>query len=232
MQTQVGTEPCETMPVKRSMIRKVFSALNFFPKTRDFFGYFQRTADNIVAGAATLRQMITNAPEREALLKILDDQEHIGDRITQEVIEMLHKTFLTPIDREDIHRLCNKLDDIMDSIHATGNRLTLYKIDSIPADMQHMAEIIMRSAEVLSRSVGALRNLKNTKAITDGCIEIGRLENEADEVSNKVLHELFHDNMPPQQMIQVKELLENLERTTDRCKDVAVIIQSIVLKHS
>lgn len=232
MQTQVRPEPCTGAPEKPCFFRKLISAINIFPKQRDFFGFFQRSADNIVAGAATLKQMIASEKDRHSLLKILDDQEHVGDGITREVIELLHKTFLTPIDREDIHRLCNKLDDIMDSIHTTGNRLTLYKIDSMPCEFENLSEMTLRSAEELSKTVGLLRNLKNTDAILQSCIEIGRLENEADELLNKVLRDIFHGNLPPQQMIQVKELLENLERTTDRCKDVAVIIQSIVLKHS
>ncbi len=213
-------------------IAAFLSKISPFPKKRDFFGYFQRSSEATVASAAILRQMIANENERQTLLRSLDDQEHIGDRITHEVIELLHRTFLTPIDREDIHRLVNKLDDVTDSIHATGNRLSLYRITKMPAGMEKLADTLVRSTEELSRTVSALRNLGDVKAIQAGCIAIADLENQADEIFNGVLKEIFHTDYPPQQIIQVKELLENLERTTDRCKDVAVIVQGIVLKHS
>ncbi|MFA4874635.1 MAG: DUF47 family protein [bacterium] len=232
MQPENYENPCAAKQNPVHAILRFLSKLNFLPKSRDFFGYFQRSGDNIVAGAATLRQMIANEKDRETLLKILDDQEHIGDRITQEVIEMLHKTFLTPIDREDIHRLVNTLDDVMDSIHTTGNRLSLYQLKKMPSEVANLVDTLFRSTEELSRVVSALRNLKDAKTLQTSCIEIGRLENEADETFNKVLRDLYHNNYPPQEIIQVKELIENLERTTDRCKDVAVIVQSIVLKHS
>jgi len=225
-------DPCAGGAGFGTKIANILSKLSPFPKKRDFFGFFQRSSETAVASAATLRQMIANEKERETLLKILDDQEHIGDKITHEVIELLHRTFLTPIDREDIHRLVNKLDDVTDSIHATGNRLSLYRITKMPSGIDQLADTLVRSTEELSRTVTALRNLNNIKAVQAGCIAIADLENQADEIFNGVLKEIFHTDYPPQQIIQVKELLENLERTTDCCKDVAVVVQGIVLKHS
>ncbi len=232
MQPDSKDNPCTEKPSHGHPILRFLSKLNFLPKTHDFYGFFKRSGDNIVAGAATLRQMISNESDREALLKILDDQEHIGDRITHDVIELLHKTFLTPIDREDIHKLVNTLDDVMDSIHTTGNRLSLYQLHRMPAEVANLADTLLRSTEELSNVVATLQDLKNSTAIQKRCIEIGRLENEADETFNKVLRDIYHNGYPPQDIIQIKELIENLERTTDRCKDVAVIIQGIVLKHS
>lgn len=231
MQPESSGNPC---PCEKTanIVWRAISKISFFPKKRDFFGFFQRSGDNIVAGAATLKQMITNEKDRASLLRILDDQEHIGDGITHEVIELLHKTFLTPIDREDIHKLVNTLDDVMDSIHATGNRLSLYKLTKIPSDVATLAELLFRSSEELCIAVASLRNMKDVKSIQASCIKIGHLENEADETFNMILKDLYHNDYPPHQIIQVKELIENLERTTDRCKDVAVIIQGIILKHS
>jgi predicted phosphate transport protein (TIGR00153 family) len=232
MECKEAAGPCSGKAGACARIASILSRLSPFPKRRDFFGYFKRSADNIVTGAATLRQMISNEAQRESLLRILDDQEHIGDSITHEVIELLHRTFLTPIDREDIHRLVNTLDDVMDSIHATGNRLSLYRLKRVPAEVTKLGDTLLRSTEEMSRMIAALANLKDAKAIQARCIEIARLENEADETFNEVLRDLYHNDYPPQEIIQVKELIENLERTTDCCKDVAVIVQGIVLKHS
>lgn len=224
--------PIDASPAKPGLFRRIVSRLNFFPKSRDFFRFFEGSATLIAAGAGLLRRMVAEERDRDTLAMALDDLEHEGDRITHEAIGLLHKTFLTPIDREDIHRLVNELDDVMDSIHTTGNRLTLYHLEAIPPELTRLADIIVLSADEIGRAVGSLRRLHKPDLITQSCVEIGRLEHEADDIRNHILRQIFRDDRPARQLIQVKELLENLERTTDRCKDVAVTIQSIVLKHS
>ncbi len=222
----------DASPAKPGILRRAISRLNFFPRSRDFFRFFEGSATLIAAGAGLLRRMIAEERDRETLARALDDLEHEGDRITHEAVGLLHKTFLTPIDREDIHRLVNELDDVMDSIHTTANRLTLYHLDEIPPELTGLADIIVLSADEIGRAVALLRRLSDPDPITQSCIEIGRLEHEADDIRNHILRQIFRDDRPARQLIQVKELLENLERTTDRCKDVAVTIRSIVLKHA
>lgn len=212
-------------------IKKVILSLNPFPQPHNFFGYFEESGKNLIAGAATLKQMISQEHERDRLCRILEEQEHIGDRITAEVIELLHRSFLTPIDREDIHSLVTAIDDVIDNIYAIGNRLMLYQVREMPIECGQLADLIEQSVHELSKAVSHLPRLKNAKPILDCCIAVGRLENEADEKLNAVIMQLFRNGWSPYQVIQLKELLENLERTTDLCKDVAEILQGIVLKH-
>lgn len=223
------TEGTKKQPLPN--MRKFISGLRLFPKTHDFFSYFEKSANNTVHGAKLLCKMIANKEERVESSKELKDIEHAGDKITHEVIDLLRQTFLTPFDRSDMYMLIVKLDDILDIVNFIGNRMTRYNIEEMPKEVPLLANAVLKSAEELSKAMGGLRNLKNSQKVLDHCIEINRLENEADEFVNTAIEELFSNNWDPIQIIKLKEIVENLEAAADKCEDVANIIEGIILKH-
>lgn len=212
-------------------MRKIISSLRFFPKTHDFFGYFENSIKNTVLGAKTLCQMIENKDKRIDMLAELKEYEHANDKITHEVIDLLRQTFLTPFDRHDMYTLIVKLDDILDIIFYIGNRLTRYNVTETPSEITKLADIVKRSTEELSKALTGLKNLKNSQKILNHCIEINSLENEADEQVNCVVEELFSGRWDAIEVIKLKEIVENLEMAADKCEDVANIIEGIILKH-
>lgn len=213
-------------------VRNIISKLKFFPKMPDFFCYFEKSSENIVNGTRLLCQMIKQKDERASLLEVLKDYEHIGDHITHDVIDLLHHTFLTPFDRVDIHKLITKMDDILDISFYVGNRMTRYHMTEVPDEVLQLAEITHTASKEIAKAVSYLRHLKNTKQILTHCIEVNRLENEADEIINSMIERLFNDGTDPFQLIKVKEIIENLELATDKCEDVADIIEGIILRNA
>lgn len=215
-----------------SFIRKIISGFRLFPKSHDFFGYFQSSADNIVNGTQLLCKMIAHKEDRHEMLVQLKEFEHVGDHITHDVIDLLHTTFLTPFDRSDIYTLIVKMDDILDIAHYVGNRLTRYNISDMPDEVTQLADIVCKSSQEIALAVSDLKNLKNSQRILCHCIEINRLENEADEKINNSIEGLFGNGWDPYEVIKLKELLENLETAADKCEDVANIIEGIILRNA
>ncbi len=213
-------------------IRRLISKIRFFPKTHDFFSYFEKSSKNILDGTKLLRRMIANKDEREELVKQLKDYEHVGDKITHDVVDLLHQTFLTPFDRSDIHTLVVKMDDILDIVYYIGKRLTIYNISEMPDEVAQLAEIVNRSAEEIAKAIAGLESLKNVKKVLNHCIEVNRLENEADEKMVVVIENLFRNDWDAIEVIKLKEIVENLEAAEDKCEDVANIIENIILKHA
>jgi uncharacterized protein Yka (UPF0111/DUF47 family) len=145
---------------------------------------------------------------------------------------LLHKTFITPLDRDDIHSLIKTMDDILDFIDASAQRLYLYQVRTIPDDMKRMADITVESVELVRKAVQLLTNMKNAQDIVSICIEINQLENQADQVLRTAVARLFQDESDIKLMIKLKENYELLETVTDRCEDVANVIESIVLEYA
>jgi hypothetical protein len=214
------------------VIRRLISKIRFFPKTHDFFSYFERSSRNILDGTKLLQRMIANKGEREELVHKLKDYEHVGDKITHDVVDLLHQTFLTPFDRSDIHTLVTKMDDILDIVYYVGKRMTIYDVSDMPEEVAQLADIVNQSAEEISKAIAGLESLKNVKKVLNHCIEVNRLENEADEKMNVVIEKLFRNGWNPIEVIKLKEIVENLEAAEDKCEDVANIIENIILKHA
>lgn len=215
------------------VMRKLISNLRLFPKTHDFFSYFEKSISFTVEGAKLLQKCIADSgPNRAELAKQIKDIEHECDKVTHEVIDLLRSTFLTPFDRSDMYLLIVKLDDVMDIINFVGNRVSRYHIKKMPEEMPRLAGVVLRATEELAKAIPCLANMKNSQKILNHCIEINRLENEADEQINNVIEVLFNDNFDALQVIMIKEIVENLEVAADKCEDVANIIEGIILKHS
>lgn len=205
---------------------------SLLPKEYSFFDFFDQLAARCVDASRLLTQMMANVPGAEPLIKQVRDLEHEGDDITHLTVETLHRTFITPIDRDEIHQLISRLDDILDFINATAQRVSLYEIVEAPPAAQELAEVLQRATEQVKKAVLGLRKLQHPMELLKICVEINRLENEADAVLRKGIAKLFKEAPNPVEIIKWKELFELMEEATDRCEDVANLIEGVVLEHA
>jgi len=201
--------------------------VRLMPRDTKFFDMFAEMAANISEGARLLEATLRDFQNVEARVKELKALEHKGDDLTHAVLIKLNQTFITPFDREDIHQLASKLDDILDYMYAAGERLVMYKIHSAPPAAADLANVIVRQAAQLAKAVSMLEKHDNVLEI---CVEINRLENEADLIARTALGTLFDQEKDPITLIKVKELIEFLEHATDKAEDAANVLESVVLK--
>ncbi len=206
--------------------------MGFFPKNEDFFKFFKQSAVNILEAAKVLEAEIEVGQITETGLKRLEELEHRGDHITHETMERLNSTFVTPFDREDIHHLISRLDDILDFIYDAAEAMALYKIAPIPSSIQELCHLLVKIVAEVLNVVERLSNLKRPEMILAICIEINRLENEMDNIHRRALAQLFENEKDAIAIIKIKEVLEDLETATDKCEDVANVIEGIVLKNA
>ena len=199
------------------------------PREEKFFDDFIALAVEIRRGASVLQEML--APEQPIWDKAdeIKEVEHKCDFLTHEIIQRLHRTFVTPLDREDIHALARSLDDVMDAIDASATIVRLYHIAEVRDDARELARIIMASAEQV---VKAIKALERRKGVAEPAVEINRLENEADRAHQAALRRLFEEERDPIIIIKWKEILDFLEDATDRCEDVANVLEGVVVKHA
>jgi predicted phosphate transport protein (TIGR00153 family) len=205
----------------------------FTPKDTGFYDLFEQETANLVTAAEKLVDLFDNYENVEAKAKELKELEHRGDVITHEIIARLHRTFVTPIDREDITLLVHSLDDVMDFIEAAGRTANLYRIAKPTERARELARIVVRMARKLNEVVPRLRHRDQFPWILKQCVEINTLENEADDVQHAALAELFEVcHLDACEVIKWRELYEHLENATDRGEDVANVLEGIVLKHA
>ena len=204
-------------------------AFRLIPREERFFDDFVALADQIQKGAALLEEML--APDRPIWDKAdeIKEVEHKCDFITHEVIQRLHRTFVTPLDREDIHTLARTLDDVMDAIDASAAVVRLYQIDRVRPDARELAHLVAISAEQV---VIAMKALERRHGVAEPAVEINRLENEADRAHQNAVRRLFEEEQNPVAIIKWKEILDFLEAATDRCEDVANVLEGVVVKHA
>ena len=204
-------------------------AFRLIPKEERFFDDFVAMAEQIRKGAALLDDMLR--PERPIWDKAdeIKEVEHKCDFLTHEIIQRLHRTFVTPLDREDIHSLARSLDDVMDAIDASAAIVRLYQIERVRPDAQELARIIVDSTEQV---VKAMKALERRKGVAEPAVEINRLENEADRAHQIAVRRLFEEERDPITIMKWKEILDFLEEATDRCEDVANVLEGVVVKHA
>ncbi len=201
------------------------------PKEEKFFLLFQEMTKNIIEGAKLLKDMLDNFENPSESQRKIKDVEHKGDSITHEIIQKLNKTFVTPLDREDIYSLASKLDDILDLIDASASRVIMYNVETIQAEAKSLGFIILQSCQAVDKAVAMLGKKSNEK-IFEACVEINALENEADRVSREAISRLFDEEKDPIQLLKWKEIYETLEKATDKCEDAANILESVVVKNA
>ena len=205
----------------------------FFPVEGNvFFELFERHAGKTLEAARLLQTMLNSPRDLSDQARRIKDVEHEGDVITHRAVEMLHRTFVTPIDRGDIHRLISRLDDVLDLIEATSERVWLYGIDSVDRDACDLAEALVNAVSEVTRAMTGLRNLKNRDAILQVCMEINRYENEGDTLLRRAVARLFQDSKDPLMVIKWKDIFEFLEDAIDRCEDVANIVEGVALEYA
>ena len=204
-------------------------AFRLIPREERFYDDFTALGEEIRRGAQMLEEML--APEQPIWDKAdeIKEVEHKCDFLTHEIIQRLHRTFVTPLDREDIFALARSLDDVMDAIDASATIVRLYHIDTVRADARELARIIMASADQL---LVALKALERRKGVAEPAVEINRLENEADRAHQTAVRRLFEDERDAVQIMKWKEILDFLEEATDRCEDVANFLEGVVVKHA
>jgi len=203
---------------------------SLFPRNDRFFDLFSLSASNIRLAAEHFLHMVKDYTDVEEKANRLKEVESEGDRITHEIIELLNSSFITPIDREDIYALAGKLDDVLDEIEGVGSRMHLFAVDKPTAECVELVQIVVRQTAVIEKAV---RNLKKLSGMRDDLVEIHSLENQADQISRRMVAKLFHNgNSDVVNLIKWKEIYARLEHATDRCEDVANIIEDIVVKNA
>jgi predicted phosphate transport protein (TIGR00153 family) len=205
---------------------------SLFPREQRFFDLFQESASNVVATTDALCDLMFNWTDVSTKAKRVSELEHVGDTITHTIIAQMHRTFVTPLDREDITALCQSMDDVVDLIDAAVDGMLLYQIAEPTTKAQGLARVLRRQAEQIEKAVALLRSRSKLKSILDYCIEVHSLENEGDVLLRSALAELFSDQTAVIDILKWRLVYDDLETATDRCEDVANVLEAIVLKHA
>ena len=203
-------------------------AFRLIPKEEKFYNDFVAMTEELKVGAALLEQLFASEPPNYDKAHQIKEVEHRCDFLTHEIIQRLNRTFVTPIDREDIFAIARTLDDVMDAIDAVAALLPLYRIQKFRSGAHELSKIITGQVEEL---LTCMKALEMKKGILEHTVEVNRLENEADRVHQRAVGQLFDDETDPILVLKWKEILDYLEDATDRCEDVANLLESVVVKH-
>jgi uncharacterized protein len=205
--------------------------ISLMPREAKFFELFEASAKNIVKTAQKLKELVDTWDNIEQRASEITELEHDGDVITHQIMEQLHRTFITPFDREDISLLAHTLDDVTDFIHASVDSMYLYKVDRPGKTARELADIIVQASEEIEKAMPQLRHRSDFKRILEHCVEINRLENIADGVYRSAIAGLFTDTKDIADVIKWREIYEHMESATDRCEDVANVLEGVALKN-
>jgi predicted phosphate transport protein (TIGR00153 family) len=205
--------------------------MRFIPKEEKFFDLFEELAAKIEEGVKFFLAMVEKYEYSDEDIARLKQIEHEADSITHKTYEKMHKTFLTPLDREDIYALVNKMDSVIDMIEASAMRLNLYKVKRPSEAIISLARILDKAVQKIKIIVHGMRDMKNAQMILDACVEINTLENDGDVVLRMTIAELFEKEKDVFELIKWKEIYERLEEAIDVCEDVSNIAEGIVLKN-
>jgi predicted phosphate transport protein (TIGR00153 family) len=208
------------------------SKLDLIPREKKFFALFEQSAQNTVKMAQQLRDMVLiweNVRERVGMIA---DLEHQGDAITHQIMAQLHRTFVTPFDREDIALLAHSLDDVADFIHSAADAMLLYKVECPTGRVKEMADIVVQAVVEVERAISEMHDRIDRNQLLKRCVEIHRLENVGDSVHRSALAELFADSIEIAYLIKWREIYQHMETAIDRCEDVANILEGVALKYA
>ncbi len=200
------------------------------PKEEAFFDLFKQAAHNVIEGSRLLKELMEDYTNVQQKIERIKEVEHIGDGITHDIALRLNQTFLTPLDREDIHDLASALDDILDAVEAVADRFAIYKITQPTESAIRLGDILHRASVAVGRGVDHIA--MSHEEVKEYSVQVNSLENEADRVSRDAISELFEKETNPIAVIKWKEIYETFEEGTDRCEDVANVIERIVLKQT
>ncbi len=206
--------------------------LPFIPKEQKFSELFEESSKNIVKASQALKEMLDSWEFVDSRVAEITELEHRGDTITHQIVSLLHRTFVTPFDREDIALLAHTMDDVIDFIHSAADALFIYKITCPTQRSKELANIIVQAAVEMERAISGLRRRSELRKILERCVEINRLENMADRIYRASIAELFDNTTDLAEVIKWREIYEHLESATDRCEDVANVLEGVALKHA
>ena len=204
----------------------------FVPREIKFFDLFEDSAQNTVKAAHGLKKLVDEWGNIDVEVAQITELEHVGDTITHQIMAQVNRTFVTPFDREDIASLAHVLDDVTDFIHSAAYAMLIYKVDSPSQRAKELADIIVQSTSEVEKAIPQLRTRAGLKSIYEKCVEINRLENVADTVFRSAMAELFDDTTDMAKIIKWREIYEHMESATDRCEDVANVLEGVALKHA
>jgi predicted phosphate transport protein (TIGR00153 family) len=207
----------------------------FMPKDRVFYSLFEEVTGNLKLMSEVFIKALNedNRSERDRLLRSLEDLEHKNDEVTHRIFIQLGQNFITPFDREDIHTLTTSLDDVADYMWGSAKRILNYQIEEIDETMREFAAVIDQCIDGLHRAVHELRNMRDIRVITQVCVAINKLENDADDIFDKATVVLFTSpDLSPVELIKRKDLYQEMELVTDKCEDAANVIESIIIKYA
>lgn len=206
----------------------------FLPKDKVFYSIFETMGANLIEMGAAFRAAIEeeNPTKRIQMLRALEDMEHKNDELTHKVFVELGQNFITPFDREDIHYLATSLDDVADFIYASSKKILLYQVKEVDQFMKDMVIVIQNAIKSLAKALHELRNMKNLHAITEACVQINSLENQADDLLDDAITRLFASNIDAIELVKLKDIYQDMEVITDKCEDAANVIESIIIKYA
>ncbi|MEL4106698.1 DUF47 family protein [Oscillospiraceae bacterium WX1] len=201
-------------------------------KEEVFFTMFENTAEMACQAAKKLHDLISNYSDVDAKIDAIEKIEHECDILVHGIVDQLNKSFITPIDREDINEIAKELDNITDAIEDTAHRFRMFDIKAVTDDAKLLSALIVRCTEELKCVMSELKNMKTSKTLCEKIIEVNRIENEGDDIYRRVTADLFTSGLDALEIIKWKEIYEFLERSFDACEDVANIVEGIVTKHA
>lgn len=206
--------------------------LKLTPTNTRFYDYFDRATDVLVGAAEHFLGALDHFGNAEQLAEKMTAFEHEGDDLTHETMELLHKTFITPLERADIRRLVVTLDDVLDALDDAARRIALYEIKTILPEVRELAKVLVAAAKAVQQAVHEVRYLRKRNGILPHCIEVHRLEDEGDRIYHHALAGLFKSGMDPLVVVQWKDVIEDLENAIDCCQEVSVVVEGIVLENA
>ena len=205
---------------------------SLFPKKDILFELFEKSVLNVHEGAKALKDFFENYTDLTTKVQKIKDLEHGGDNVTHQILDHLAQTFITPLDREDIHHIAQRLDDILDQVDMAANRMILFNIPKPTEEAKEFSWILSKSTGLLIKAISYLRNLKKSHNILHCCLEIHTLENDADRLMQRAIGKLFDEACDAKEIIKWKDIYQILESATDRCEDVADVLHTIIVKHA
>ncbi|UCE98299.1 MAG: DUF47 domain-containing protein [Dehalococcoidia bacterium] len=205
---------------------------SFVPREEKFFDLFVDSARNLVKASQRLKDLLDNWGDIGVKVAEITELEHEGDSITHQIVALLHRTFVTPFDREDIALLSHTMDDVTDFVHAAADAIYIYKIQEPTERAKELAETIVQASEEVEKAVILLKHRSQLNEMIEHCVELNRLENRADEIYRLALGELFDNSKDTAHVIKWREIYEHMESATDRCEDVANVLEGVALKHA
>ena len=206
----------------------------FMPKDRIFYSLFEEVVQGVVVMGKLLKQVVSepNIDKRAVIISQIEEQEHVNDDLTHKIFTELGRNFITPFDREDIHYLASALDDICDYIYATAKKINFYRVNPNDTGIQKLADLIVDGTIQIGLAMNELRNMRDMRKITDALVKINSIENQADDVFDMSIEQLFEHEPDAKEVIKKREIYQVMETVTDKCEDAANVIETIIIKYA